>query len=161
MEQFILPCVRHMSMYTPRYEHVHPRSIPSRLDSRRRDLSTQSRPFRAVATPEPTGRIATLIVNARARRGAERFAQARECLEASGVRIEAARALEVPEHLPDVLGASIDSGATLVVIGGGDGSLRCVAGILAETNTVLGVLPLGTVNDFARNLGIEPNIEVA
>ncbi|MGA9605008.1 MAG: diacylglycerol kinase family protein, partial [Methyloceanibacter sp.] len=33
-----------------------------------------------------------------------------------------------------------------VVIGGGDGSIRTVAGVLAGTNIALGVLPLGTLN---------------
>ena len=40
-----------------------------------------------------------------------------------------------------------------VVIGGGDGSIRTVAGVLADTNIPLGVLPLGTLNHFAKDLG--------
>jgi YegS/Rv2252/BmrU family lipid kinase len=124
-------------------------------------LSIQTGPSAITPTWQPVPRTATLIVNTRARRGAEWFAQARDCLKASGVRIEAAHALEEPERLPHMVGASVDSGAKLVVVGGGDGSFRCVAGILAGTDTVLGVLPLGTVNDFARNLGIEPNVEEA
>ena len=41
-----------------------------------------------------------------------------------------------------------------VVVGGGDGSIRTVAGVLAETSVPLGVLPLGTLNHFAKDLGI-------
>lgn len=40
----------------------------------------------------------------------------------------------------------------LVYIGGGDGSLNEVANALAETDCAMGVIPLGTGNDFARSI---------
>ncbi|HEV8378320.1 MAG TPA: diacylglycerol kinase family protein [Tepidisphaeraceae bacterium] len=48
-----------------------------------------------------------------------------------------------------------------IVAGGGDGTISCVAGILAHSNIPLGVLPLGTLNHFARDLGIPTSIEGA
>ncbi|MEC9368881.1 MAG: diacylglycerol kinase family protein [Pseudomonadota bacterium] len=42
----------------------------------------------------------------------------------------------------------------VIVIGGGDGSLSTAAGVLAGTDTALGVLPLGTMNLYARALGM-------
>lgn len=53
------------------------------------------------------------------------------------------------------------SGAELVIAGGGDGTISCVAGALAETDTALGVLPLGTLNHFARDLGIPADLDQA
>lgn len=41
-----------------------------------------------------------------------------------------------------------------IVVGGGDGSIRTVAGVVAESRVPLGVLPLGTLNHFAKDLGI-------
>jgi diacylglycerol kinase family enzyme len=41
-----------------------------------------------------------------------------------------------------------------IVVGGGDGTVSAVAGVLASTNTPLGVLPLGTLNHFAKDLGL-------
>jgi diacylglycerol kinase family enzyme len=41
-----------------------------------------------------------------------------------------------------------------VVVGGGDGSIRTVAGVLAGSGVPLGILPLGTLNHFAKDLGI-------
>jgi diacylglycerol kinase family enzyme len=48
-----------------------------------------------------------------------------------------------------------------VVIGGGDGSIRTAASVLAGTGVPLGVLPLGTLNHFAKDLGIPLKIEEA
>jgi hypothetical protein len=42
----------------------------------------------------------------------------------------------------------------LVVAAGGDGTVGTAADYLADTETVLGVLPLGTSNDFGRSLGL-------
>lgn len=39
-----------------------------------------------------------------------------------------------------------------VVIGGGDGTIRTAAATFAGTSTRLGILPLGTTNNFARSL---------
>ena len=44
--------------------------------------------------------------------------------------------------------------ADLVVIGGGDGSIRAAASAVAGTEVGLGILPLGTRNHFARDLGL-------
>jgi len=57
--------------------------------------------------------------------------------------------------------AALQSGVDAVVAGGGDGSVRCIAGVLAGTRTPLGVLPLGTLNHFARDLGIPADLEGA
>jgi diacylglycerol kinase family enzyme len=54
------------------------------------------------------------------------------------------------------------SGETdVVAIGGGDGSLRTLAGVLADTAVPLGVLPLATLNHFAKDLGIPLDLERA
>jgi diacylglycerol kinase family enzyme len=48
-----------------------------------------------------------------------------------------------------------------VVIGGGDGSIRTAASVLAGSGVALGVLPLGTLNHFAKDLHIPLAIEEA
>lgn len=45
----------------------------------------------------------------------------------------------------------------MVVAAGGDGTVGAAANAVAELDTVLGVLPLGTSNDVARSLGIPPD----
>jgi len=53
------------------------------------------------------------------------------------------------------------SGADAVVAAGGDGTISGVAAALAGSNTSLGVLPLGTFNHFAKDLGIPLDPELA
>jgi diacylglycerol kinase family enzyme len=48
-----------------------------------------------------------------------------------------------------------------VVAGGGDGTVNGVAGKLVGTDTALGVIPMGTLNHFAKDAGIPLNIEAA
>jgi diacylglycerol kinase family enzyme len=48
-----------------------------------------------------------------------------------------------------------------IVVGGGDGTVRSAATVLAGTGIAMGVLPLGTLNHFARDLGIPVSLESA
>jgi len=48
-----------------------------------------------------------------------------------------------------------------VIVGGGDGSVHTVASVLAESGAALGILPLGTLNHFAKDLGIPTTVEAA
>ena len=49
---------------------------------------------------------------------------------------------------------ALAAGARLVVAAGGDGTVRSVAAGLAGTGTQMGIVPLGTANLAARNLGV-------
>ena len=42
----------------------------------------------------------------------------------------------------------------VIVAGGGDGTMNTVSSVVVDSEKVLGVLPLGTLNHFARDLGI-------
>ena len=52
--------------------------------------------------------------------------------------------------------AVAERGDALVIVGGGDGTISAAASALAgtRTRTLLGILPLGTLNHFARDLGL-------
>jgi diacylglycerol kinase family enzyme len=66
------------------------------------------------------------------------------------------------EKMAERARAAVQAGVDGVVAGGGDGTVRCVAGVLVGTGVPLGVLPLGTLNHFARDLGLPEAIpEVA
>ena len=108
-------------------------------------------------------RRAALIVNTRPRSGARTFFGALDRLEELGVSLGATYAVRDPARLPETVREVLheDSGYRLLMLGGGDGSVSSVVDFLAHRDVVLGLLPLGTANDFARTLGIPSDIEEA
>jgi len=48
-----------------------------------------------------------------------------------------------------------------IVAGGGDGTVSAVAGVLASSSKTLGVLPLGTLNHFAKDLQLPLDLDGA
>jgi len=53
------------------------------------------------------------------------------------------------------------SDSRIVVAGGGDGTINAVASVIIDTDKTLGVLPLGTLNHFAKDLPIPLDLEAA
>jgi diacylglycerol kinase (ATP) len=67
------------------------------------------------------------------------------------------RASEGPNHAEALASAAVNEGFTRLIAAGGDGTVHEVAnGLLAGPNrdVVLGVWPLGSVNDYAFTLGL-------
>ena len=108
-------------------------------------------------------RGAALIVNTRSRSGERVFFEAIDRLEAMGVRLGATYPVRDPVRLPETVREVLHegSGHRLLILGGGDGSVSSVVDFLAHRDVVLGLLPLGTANDFARTLGIPADVEKA
>jgi diacylglycerol kinase family enzyme len=60
-----------------------------------------------------------------------------------------------------VAGEAVARGATVVVAGGGDGTVSAAASVLVDTGATLGILPLGTLNHFAKDLGVPLDLDEA
>ena len=65
------------------------------------------------------------------------------------------------DQLVNLARQAVKDGFDIVVAAGGDGTQSAVAGALAGTDTLMGVLPGGTFNYFARDLGVGETIEDA
>lgn len=63
--------------------------------------------------------------------------------------------------LPRLARQAVEDGFDLIVAAGGDGTQAAVAGELAGTDAVMGVIPGGTFNYFARDLGVGDTPEEA
>jgi diacylglycerol kinase family enzyme len=61
----------------------------------------------------------------------------------------------------DLIQRAIEEGATTLVGGGGDGTINAVASAVVGTDMTLGVLPLGTLNHFAKDLTLPSDIDAA
>ena len=70
---------------------------------------------------------------------------------------------EVPKSkkAPDQVRAALEAGADLVFVWGGDGMVQRCSDVLAGTGAALAILPAGTANLLATNLGIPKDIEAA
>src|SRR5689334_5144889 len=99
-------------------------------------------------------RQAVLIVNTQARSGRLQFRAAVDLLQDRGFELTEAVAARNPAKIPVIVREAILNGAPLVIIGGGDGTLSSTLSCFVGSSSVLGVLPLGTGNQFARDLGI-------
>lgn len=110
------------------------------------------------ATPR-TDRVA-VVVNTAARSGARALALVAQALRGVADRVTVHPVHGGPELL-DALSAATESEPDLLVVGGGDGTIGCAASMVAHTRTTLGVLPLGTANDFARTLEIPSGLVAA
>src|SRR5918998_2947652 len=110
-----------------------------------------------------TSRRAALIVNTRSRSGERTFFEALDRLQEMGVPLGATYAIRDPVRLPETIREVLHDGSDyrLLILGGGDGSVSSVVDFLANHDVILGLLPLGTANDFARTLGIPADVEKA
>jgi diacylglycerol kinase family enzyme len=75
--------------------------------------------------------------------------------------LEASVALVTGSEVTSEVRKAKDSSVDAVVIGGGDGTISAAAGVLAGGSIPLGVLPLGSANHFAQDLGIPFTLEEA
>ena len=78
-----------------------------------------------------------------------------EALQTQGIQAEICTT--TPDEDGEGLAAdAAKAGAKLVIVAGGDGTIEAVARGLAHTQTMLGIIPLGTRNNIAASLNI-PN----
>lgn len=115
----------------------------------------QARNSNGLATIARAFPLALLIVNRRARQGAEATEAAAAALVAAGIAL-------APFTPPDGMrcdeavraGVAAHPEVDRVVLGGGDGTLNAAIPGLLDVGLPFGILPLGTANDLARSLGI-------
>lgn len=86
--------------------------------------------------------------------------RAREVFEAEGHQLEC-RIISGGKVAEELAAAAAAPDVDAIVAGGGDGTISTAAAIAFESGKPLGVLPAGTMNLFARALGMPPDIDSA
>ena len=109
----------------------------------------------------PVPKQAILVVNARSRKGRKLFRHAVVRLRESGIEVVKAYPVRKPAKLAETIAQAVASGAPMVIVGGGDGSLSSSVDYFVGHNCVFALLPLGTANSFARTLGIPLDLDGA
>jgi diacylglycerol kinase family enzyme len=104
----------------------------------------------------------TVIVNGGAGTGHDEAAcdALRTRLGAAGLDAELVLA-DGGERMIATARRALERGARLVAAGGGDGTINAVASVMVDSGVPFGVLPLGTLNHFAKDLGIPLDLDAA
>lgn len=92
--------------------------------------------------------------------GKNKLVRARRAMAEFGLDVADELALDDLHRLPDLLRRH-GTLPPIVVAAGGDGTVGAVASAIVNSPAVLGVLPLGTSNDFARSISIPMHVESA
>lgn len=82
-------------------------------------------------------------------------------LRSNGLKLDLVVTVRKPKEVERAIVAFLKPDVDRLIVGGGDGTIGAAATRIAGTSTLLGVIPLGTANDFARTLGIPTAIEPA
>jgi diacylglycerol kinase (ATP) len=102
---------------------------------------------------------ALFLVNQKSRRGMVIRPKAKKILDRLGIEtIE--EPLDRPQNIPQIV-ENYRNRVDVAIVGGGDGTLSTAVPGLLATGLPLGILPLGTANNLARNLGIPNSLEAA
>ena len=104
---------------------------------------------------------AVLVVNTRSRRGRRLYPAVRAQLQAAGFGLLGSFPTGQAGGLDACLTAALGLRPDLLIAGGGDGTICEAARRLAYRDTALGILPLGTTNNFARTLGLPLHLPAA
>jgi len=83
-----------------------------------------------------------------------------EIFDASGIEARISLAT-MGGQVEELARRAVDGGAQTIVAGGGDGTVNAIASMVVGSNKTFGVVPLGTLNHFAKDLHIPLDLEGA
>ena len=84
--------------------------------------------------------------------------QVLKAFEASNIKAKITIATTGQELIETAKALARNDDFKIIVAGGGDGTISAVAAAIIGTSKILGVLPLGTLNHFSKDLGIPQNL---
>lgn len=104
---------------------------------------------------------AVFFANAGSRSGSDQFEAAQTAIQDAGIILRDSILFEDTNLFKDAVNQAVENQEDVIIVGGGDGTISLAIDSIAESKSVLGVLPMGTGNQFARELGIEADFKSA
>jgi diacylglycerol kinase family enzyme len=101
-----------------------------------------------------------LVLNPRAGIGSAKYLRDMILAELGAFDIEV-HEVSHGEDIRSVVKQGLSDGCTDILAAGGDGTVSGVAGALAGKSAILGILPTGTANMLARELGVPLSVTMA
>ena len=85
----------------------------------------------------------------------------RKALEKSGIRDPLWHEVAKSRQAPKQVKSALEQGADLIFVWGGDGMVQRCVDVVAGSGATMAIVPAGTANLFASNLGIPKHIDAA
>lgn len=108
----------------------------------------------APTAPARAGRQVALVVNPTKAEADEVVRLVHSACSRAGMPAPLLLATTAEDPGQRMAAEALEKGADIVVAAGGDGTVRAVAKELTGTDAALGIIPMGTGNLFARNIGL-------
>ena len=105
---------------------------------------------RTVGPFDPTKKKIAVVANNKAKNFDDHRVYL-EALSASGLQHDFYEA--APDKLDAIIKKCVED-CDILLVGGGDGTIRSAAQYCAHTPILLGVMPIGTMNHFSKELGL-------
>lgn len=105
-----------------------------------------------------TTQPASLLINLDSRRARSAYSELVEACCGVGIEITKLYKIGKSSTLPATVGVIKRAAPKLLIIASGDGTISRAMSILAGTDIEVGIVPLGTTNNFARSLRLPLNI---
>lgn len=102
----------------------------------------------------PVERLVGVVVNASKDSAEHAVALVRQACERAGMPAPLIEYSTPEDSGLAMTDRAVEAGCDVVIAAGGDGTLRAVASKLVGTEVTMGIIPLGTGNLFARNIGL-------
>ena len=125
------------------------------------NVSIRTERFRDVSTITIAKAIVLLNQGAGAATETEDARRQRVATALADVGIDATIRAVPGDELEEAAHAAAKENVDAVIAAGGDGTLSTVAGALVSTDMPMGILPLGTLNHFAKDMGIPLDLAAA
>lgn len=102
--------------------------------------------------------IIELLINVQSKQGRQALTKIRQVSQELGISFDRVNEITSGDDLHPTLQRIKERAPDVLIVGSGDGTVSDAVDYLADSTITLGIIPLGTTNNFARSLGLPLDI---